>query len=62
MVQRVVPRAHNGGIVLMHPTEQSPAALEKIITGLQQQGYRLVTVGELLSPLPGSDLIPSFLI
>ncbi len=58
IVRRIVPRAHNGGIVLMHPTEQTPAALIEIIRGLKGQGYSLVTVGELLAPLPGSTEIP----
>lgn len=58
IVRRIVPRAHNGAIVLMHPTEQTPAALEQIIVGLKEAGYRLVPVGELIAPLPGDDQIP----
>jgi probable sporulation protein (polysaccharide deacetylase family) len=53
IVRRIVPRAHNGAIVLMHPTEQTPAALELIIPGLQHQGYELVTVSRLLCPDTG---------
>ena len=52
IVRRIVPKAHNGAIVLMHPTEQTPAALELIIPGLLDLGYDLVTVGQLLSPKP----------
>ena len=58
IVRRVVPQAHNGGIVLMHPTEQTPEALVEIIKGLKEKGYRLVTVSQLLAPNPGSDEIP----
>lgn len=58
IVRRIVPRAHNGGIVLMHPTEQTPQALIEIIKGLKQQGYNLVTISELLAPNPESTEIP----
>lgn len=58
IVRRIVPRAHNGGIVLMHPTEQTPAALDLIIAGLKQQGYELVTVSQLLAPNQDCDTIP----
>ncbi len=51
IVARIVPRAHNGAIVLMHPTEQTPAALARIVSGLLDQGYQLVTVSQLLSPI-----------
>lgn len=50
IVRRILPRAHNGAIVLMHPTEQTPAALELIIPDLIQQGFELVPVSTLLSP------------
>jgi probable sporulation protein (polysaccharide deacetylase family) len=58
IVRRIVPKAHNGAIVLMHPTEQTPAALEQIINGLQAKGYQLVTVSELLAPAAGTTEIP----
>lgn len=46
--QRVVEKAHNGAIVLIHPVEQTVAALPEIIEQLQKDGFRLVTVSELL--------------
>ncbi len=52
IVQRVVPRAHNGAIVLMHPARDTPRALKVMIPALQEMGFVLVTLGELLSPLP----------
>ncbi len=58
IVRRVVPRAHNGGIVLMHPTEQTPKALVQIIKGLKEQGYKLVTISQLLAPNPEKAEIP----
>jgi len=52
IVQRIVPRAHNGAIVLMHPAKDTPRALKVMIPALQEMGFVLVTLGELLSPLP----------
>jgi probable sporulation protein (polysaccharide deacetylase family) len=46
--QRVVGKAHNGAIVLMHPVKQTVEALPGIIEQLQGDGYKLVTVSELL--------------
>lgn len=48
LVNRVLSKAQNGGLVLMHPTEPTLAALPRIIKGLQDQGYQLSTVSELL--------------
>lgn len=46
---RVVGNAVNGSIVLMHVGSASTAvALPRIIDSLQQRGYRLVTISELL--------------
>lgn len=50
IVRRIVPNAHNGAIVLMHPTEQTPDALEQIISALLSKGYDLVPLSVLLSP------------
>ncbi len=48
MVNKVVKNAHNGAIVLMHPTAPTVVALPPMIDALQEQGYTIVTVGELL--------------
>lgn len=50
IVRRIVPRASNGAMVLMHPTEPTLQALHQMLPQLKQKGYRLVTVSELLSP------------
>lgn len=50
IVGRIVDNLHNGAIVLMHPTEQTPGALRRIIAGIREQGYQPVTVSELLNP------------
>ncbi|PWK12659.1 polysaccharide deacetylase family protein [Tumebacillus permanentifrigoris] len=48
---RVLSRAENGALVLMHPTEPTRDALRTILQGLQKKGYGLVTVSTLLDPV-----------
>lgn len=52
LANRVLNSAHSGAIVLMHDgggsRRRTVEALPLIITGLKQQGYRLVTVPQLL--------------
>lgn len=59
IAQRVLSKARDGSIVLLHdakfddPEEdrsQTIDALPEIIAGLRAQGFRLLTLGELLSP------------
>ncbi len=50
MADKIIKGAHNGATVLMHPTEQTPEALEIIIQGLEEQGYEIVTLSELINP------------
>lgn len=50
IIRRIVDNLHNGAIVLMHPTEQTPGALEAIIDGARQKNMEFVTVSELLNP------------
>lgn len=50
MADRVLNNLHNGAIILMHNTEQTPAGLRKIISGVKEQGYEIVTIEEMLSP------------
>ncbi|AQS59328.1 polysaccharide deacetylase family protein [Desulforamulus ferrireducens] len=52
IVQRVITKAHNGAIVLMHPTAPTVKALPQIINHLKQEGYQFVPVGELIKDLP----------
>jgi len=49
LADRVVRRAHNGAIVLLHPTEPAVEALPVIIRELRAQGYQPGTVGALLA-------------
>ncbi|MBX6350894.1 MAG: polysaccharide deacetylase family protein [Clostridia bacterium] len=50
MVERVLARAGPGALVLMHPTPRTPAALDRILSGLGARGLRPLTLSELLSP------------
>lgn len=52
ITNRVLRLAHPGAIILMHASDtckQTTAALPAVIAGLQQKGFRLVTVSELLA-------------
>jgi len=48
VVKRVCDKAHNGAIVLMHPTEPTVAALQVLIDDLKKKGYQLTTVSDVL--------------
>ncbi|MEM5770495.1 MAG: polysaccharide deacetylase family protein, partial [Bacillota bacterium] len=45
---RVLKKAQNGAIVLMHPTEPTLAALPELISELKQQGYVLEPVSSII--------------
>lgn len=49
LADRVVRRAHNGAIVLLHPTAPTVEALPVILRELRAQGYEPGTVGGLLA-------------
>lgn len=51
IVRRVTEKAHNGAIVLMHPTAPTVHALPVMIKELKMQGYDLVKVSTLLEGL-----------
>lgn len=55
VVDRVVQKAHNGAIVLMHPTAPTVKALPQIIQKLKKEGYQLVTVPKLLEGLNAAE-------
>ena len=48
LTARVVDKAHNGAIVLMHPTASTAKAMPGLIKDLKNKGYQLVTVTNLL--------------
>jgi len=54
-VNRVLNKAQNGGIVLMHPKPNTIKALPQIIEGLRRKGYQLLPVGKLLNEMDNKD-------
>ncbi len=48
IVDRVLKKLHEGGIVLMHPTQPTVKALPIIINEVQKRGYRIVSLSDLL--------------
>ncbi|MEW8958045.1 polysaccharide deacetylase family protein [Neomoorella humiferrea] len=44
----VIPKCQNGAIILMHPTKPASQALPELLKKLQERGYALVTVSEVL--------------
>lgn len=55
LVERVTQKAHNGAIILMHPTFSTIKALPEIISILKKKGYQLVTVSVLLDKIKIED-------
>ncbi len=49
IINKVLKNAGNGKIVLMHPTADTVTSLPTIIENLHNDGYKITTVGELLS-------------
>ncbi|WP_034741062.1 polysaccharide deacetylase family protein [Halalkalibacter wakoensis] len=49
MVNRVLSKVHNGAMILMHPTEPTAEGLEDLIIGIQEKGFKIGTVSDVLS-------------
>ncbi|MBQ3214051.1 MAG: polysaccharide deacetylase family protein [Clostridia bacterium] len=47
--KRATEKADNGSLILMHPTECTVKALQKIISNLKERGFNLTTVSENLA-------------
>ena len=51
MAEKIITNAENGDIILFHNgIENTPAALEKVLSVLQEEGYSFVTVSDLIYP------------
>lgn len=48
IIDRVINKAHNSAIVLMHPKEETVKALPEIIKYLNENGYKIGTVSDVL--------------
>lgn len=49
IVERVVPKARGGSIILMHPRPNTVAALPDLLRGLEQRGLQAVTISTMLA-------------
>ena len=52
IVQRTCDRVENGSILLLHDYPATAKALPEILKRLQSEGYRFVTVSEMIAHLP----------
>ncbi len=60
IVNRTLRRAENGSIILLHDDRPSTvSAMPRIITGLRREGYRFVTIPEMLAHLPKPVVVES---
>lgn len=56
IIDRIVPRASDGGIVLMHPKPQTVQALPEMIRALRQKGLEPTPLWEMMQAVPGGDI------
>ncbi len=52
IAQRTLDRTENGSIILLHDYTSTAQALPQIIESLQKDGYKFVTISEMLAHLP----------
>lgn len=55
--ERVLKKAHAGGIVLSHPTYPTVEALPTILQGLKKAGYSLVTVSQIIGSVAEEPVV-----
>lgn len=48
IVKRVLNKIHNDAIILMHPTEPTVKALPEMLSGIAEEGYKMVTIDKIL--------------
>jgi len=49
IINRVINKLHNDAIILMHPTEPTVKALPDLLAKIQEQGYKMITIEELVT-------------
>lgn len=52
LADRVLKRVENGSIILLHDTPQTAEAIDQIIRRVEEEGFKFVTVTQMLSHLP----------
>ena len=59
IVDRVLKGTFNGSVILLHDDyPETVAALPRILSALKRQGYRFVTISEMLAHLPTPVIVP----
>lgn len=48
IIRRVIEKIHNGAIILMHPTEETVKALPEIISYLNNNGYKIGKISDII--------------
>jgi len=48
IIKRVVDKAHNSAIVLMHPTNETVKALPELINQLSENGYKIGSISDII--------------
>lgn len=51
IIARVDKKAHGGGIVLMHPTDQTLEALETIINNIRGKGFEILSLEDIVNTI-----------
>ncbi|AIE59700.1 polysaccharide deacetylase family protein [Bacillus methanolicus] len=49
LINRIVPKLHNGALILMHPTKPTAQALDQLILQIKQKNLKIDTVSNMLS-------------
>lgn len=49
IINRIIPKMHNGAIILMHPTDPTSKALEQLIVETKKKDYEISTISDLIS-------------
>lgn len=53
--ERVLDKLHPGATILMHPRENTLRALPALVDSIQQKGYSIIPLSELLNPSPPQE-------
>jgi probable sporulation protein (polysaccharide deacetylase family) len=51
IISRVEKKLHGGGIILMHPTDQTLEALPAIITNIKERGYEIISLEDIVNSI-----------
>lgn len=49
IINRIIPKLHNGAIILMHPTDPTSKALDQLIVETKKKDYEISTISDLIS-------------